>query len=365
MRRAVFRYLERLVVHDGAFRALARLRVAVFRRLLPVAPDGLQATRRGDVLTTLVRDAGRLQDRPLRVVQPLVSGLVVAGLAVIGVAWLSPIAATVLGLDLIVTLRVATGLVTALGRDAERRIAPLRADLVDGVLDHLARVDVLRAYGADTAARVAINELDAQLRRAQTRQSAAAGAVASVFTLAGGAPLIVSALTVIDRVVLPLALAARCRARASAERIDTVVPDQRPPGIPVPPATAGPAPAADATIVLRGVTARWPGAATAALTPAILSCARVIACSSPGWAGRARRRSRTCSCGSSTRMMRSPWAESTCEACTPTRCASASFCVSSSRTSSTSRRRTSIPTEPTPCWRSCSAPPHPLTGPCS
>lgn len=290
--RAVFRYLERLVAHDGAFRALARLRVAVFRRLLPVAPDGLRATRRGDVLTTLVRDVDTLQDLPLRVVQPLVSGLVVAGLAVVGVAWLSPTAATVLGLGLIVTLAVATGLVTALGRDAERRIAPLRADLVDGVLDYLARFDVLRAYGADTAARVAINELDAQLRRAQTRQSAAAGAVAAVFTLAGGALLIVSALAVapefasgsltgpqlvllallplavIDAVaVLPLALAAWWRVRASAERIATVVPDQRPPGIPVPPATGQLAPAGDATVVLRGVTARWPGAATAALAP--------------------------------------------------------------------------------------------------
>ncbi len=40
--RAVFRYLERLVAHDAAFRALSALRVSIFRRLLPVAPDGLR-----------------------------------------------------------------------------------------------------------------------------------------------------------------------------------------------------------------------------------------------------------------------------------------------------------------------------------
>lgn len=289
--RAVFRYLERLVGHDGAFRALARLRVSVFRRLLPVAPDGLRATRRGDVLTTLVRDVDTLQDLPLRVVQPLVSGLVVAGLAVVGVAWLSPAAAGVLGLGLVLALAAATALVTALGRGAERRIAPLRADLADAVLDYLGRLDVLRAYGADAAARAGIDALDARLRREQTRQSLAAGSVAALFTLAGGSLLVASALTaapelaaggltgpqfvllalvplaVVDAVaVLPLALAAWWRVRASAARIAAVVPEERPAGIPTPPQAAAPLPDGSA-LVLRGVTARWPSAAGPALAP--------------------------------------------------------------------------------------------------
>ncbi len=291
--RAVFRYFERLVGHDGAFRALARLRVAVFRRLLPVAPDGLRATRRGDVLTTLVRDVDTLQDLPLRVIQPLVSGLVVAGLAVVGVAWLSPAAAAVLGGGLLLALAAATALVTAVGRGAERRIAPLRADLADAVLDYLGRLDVLRAYGADAAARAAIDALDARLRREQTRQSLAAGSVAALFTLAGGSLLVASALTaapelaaggltgpqfvllalvplaVVDAVaVLPLALAAWWRVRASARRIAAVVPEDRPEGIPAPSSATAEAPQPRGSdVVLRGVTARWPGAGAAALAP--------------------------------------------------------------------------------------------------
>ncbi|MDO8337503.1 MAG: thiol reductant ABC exporter subunit CydC, partial [Microcella sp.] len=85
--RAVLRYLERVVGHDATLRALAGLRVSVFRRLVPVAPDGLRTARSGDVLTTLVQDVDTLQDLPLRVAQPLVSAGVVAGLAVVGVAW--------------------------------------------------------------------------------------------------------------------------------------------------------------------------------------------------------------------------------------------------------------------------------------
>ena len=39
--RAVFRYLERLVSHDAAFRLLARLRVRFYAHLEPLAPAGL------------------------------------------------------------------------------------------------------------------------------------------------------------------------------------------------------------------------------------------------------------------------------------------------------------------------------------
>ena len=41
--RGFFRYEERLVGHDAAFRVLANLRVRVYRRLEQVAPGGLPA----------------------------------------------------------------------------------------------------------------------------------------------------------------------------------------------------------------------------------------------------------------------------------------------------------------------------------
>ena len=57
--RAVFRYLERLVAHDVAFRLLARLRVRFYRHLEPLAPAGLPAFRRGDLLARLVATSTR------------------------------------------------------------------------------------------------------------------------------------------------------------------------------------------------------------------------------------------------------------------------------------------------------------------
>lgn len=290
--RAVLRYLERLVGHDAAFRALATLRVSVYRRLLPVAPDGLRGTRRGDLLTTLVRDVDALQDLPLRVVQPLTSAASVAGLAVVGVWWVSPAAAIVLAVGIALTSAIAIAALSVLGRGAERRIAPLRAELADAVLDYLARWETLRVFGADAERRDAVLALDDRLRRAQSGQSAATGVVAAVMTLGGGAMvlatlvllrpelasgsvsgpvlvmLVLVPLAVVEVVApLPGALAAWWRVRASAQRIRSVVPDSVPAEVPQPPVSPQPAPVGDSVIRLERVSARWPGATSPALAP--------------------------------------------------------------------------------------------------
>ncbi len=282
--RAVFRYLERLVAHDAAFRALGTLRVSVFRRLLPVAPDGLSGVRRGDLLTALVRDVDALQDLPLRVLQPIVTGLVVSGLAVVGIWWVSPAAGAAVLVGLVVTTVVAAAVMASVSRDADARIAPLRAQLADAVLEYLTRWETLRAFGADVERRERVVDLDAELRRAQTRQSAAAGSVAALFTAGAGATLL-AVLSVTEPVfisgaitgpvlallvlvplavfelvaALPGALSAWWRVRASADRIASIVPASTPPELPTAPVMPIAVPHGPLSIRLRGVTARWPG----------------------------------------------------------------------------------------------------------
>lgn len=296
--RAVFRYLERLVAHDAAFRALGTLRVSVFRRLLPVAPDGVRGVRRGDLLTTLVRDVDALQDLPLRVLQPVITGLVVSGLAVVGIWWVAPTAGAVVLAGLVITTAIAAATMAALSREADARIAPLRAQLADAVFEYLTRWETLRAFGADVERRERVVELDAALRRAQTRQSAATGSVAALFTLGAGAtllavllatePVLVAGsitgpvlallvlvpLAVFELVAaLPSALSAWWRVRASADRIATIVPDSVPAELPIAPANPVSVPTGPLSIRLRGVTARWPGDPRIALGPIDLDLA--------------------------------------------------------------------------------------------
>ncbi|HVL18245.1 MAG TPA: thiol reductant ABC exporter subunit CydD, partial [Gemmatimonadales bacterium] len=101
MGRAVFRYAERLVSHDAVLRMLAELRVAVYRGLERVAPAGLRATRRGDLLSRLVSDVDALQDYWLRWLLPAGTALAVGTGAVAFTAWMLPEAGLVLAAGLL------------------------------------------------------------------------------------------------------------------------------------------------------------------------------------------------------------------------------------------------------------------------
>lgn len=289
--RAVFRYLERLSAHDAAFRTLAELRVDVYRRLVPVSPDGVRGVRDGELLSTVVRDVDTLQDQPLRVRQPLVTSAIVVGLALVAVSFVSIAAATVLAVVLALTTAAAIGLLTLVSREAERRIAPLRGRYAAAVLDYLTRWEELVAFDADEAARRELTAIDRHLLRAQRRQTLAAGFVGAVFTLGAGvsvvgtllvaspgvalgditgpqlAMLVLVPLAVVELMaVLPGAVAARWRVNASADRLSSAIPASVPAEIPTPPPSPVPIPAGPVAVRMRDVSARWPGATSDAVS---------------------------------------------------------------------------------------------------
>ncbi|MGJ1629636.1 thiol reductant ABC exporter subunit CydC [Clavibacter sepedonicus] len=295
--RAAFRYLERITSHDAAFRALATLRVGVFERLLPFAPAGLRDTRRGDLLTRLVGDVDRLQDLPLRVVQPLAVSVLVQA-ASVAVVWAVLPAA---GIALLVALVVGVGATTALAGRTETRIAPLRALLQDLVLDLVGGLDVLTAFGAVDDRLAAIDRAAADLRRAELRSASAAGITTGVvlagtgvvagWTVLQGVPGLASGaldpawlalaalvpLALVEQATaVPLAVQAWRRVRTSAARVAGVVPESVPDEIPREPvrADADPvpvaAPARGTTLEVRDLVTRWPGAGQDALAPVSL-----------------------------------------------------------------------------------------------
>lgn len=310
--RASFRYLERLTGHDASLRQLAATRSDLVRRLIPLAPDGLGRTRRGSVLGALVDDVDDLQNLPLRVVEPLAgSALVVLG-SIVLVTIVYPPAGLTLAICLVAAGLAAAFWGWAVGGRAEQSIAPLRARLTDALLDHLGSLDVLVAYGAESASRTRIRDADAAVRRAVVRRSVAqAGTTAVVTLLAGaasiaaiavaapaaldGAALTGPALAVIVLVpmgvfevfaAVPLAAAAWRQVRASATRIAEALPSSPPAGLvddTVP--STGAAPDLGTGLKLRDVSARWPHAEGVALHAVNLDVApgeRVLVVGSSG-----------------------------------------------------------------------------------
>ena len=283
--RAVFRYLERLAGHDASFRQLATIRAGVFERLLPIAPDGLAASRRGDLLARFVDDVDELQNVPLRVVQPVVSAAIILVLAVVGVAFLAPESGGAVLVCLVVGIGATLLVQRRSARRAQRTLAPLRGELQAAVVEHVQSLDVLVAFDAAEAGRRRLDAIAARLAKATRARAVATGAASAAMVAVGGfaaaaslaasAPLLVSGridgptfvvlclvpLAIAEVAgVIPLASSALRLARASAERVASAVPDDVPAGLPVPPADPHTPPSRHPTpaIELRGVCAHWP-----------------------------------------------------------------------------------------------------------
>ncbi|HEY7858865.1 MAG TPA: thiol reductant ABC exporter subunit CydC [Candidatus Nanopelagicales bacterium] len=186
--RGVFRYAERLVSHDAALRSLSALRLAVYDRLAIVAPAGVPAYRRGDLLERMVRDVDTTQDLPLRVLLPYASGAVVAAASVVLAWWLLPAAGVVLLVSLLVaailvpwlTARAAAGGEAATAQARGRQQADTLT-LLDGLADLVAA-----GAGRQWLDRLARDEQD---RMSLARRSAWASGLAAALgvLLSGGA----------------------------------------------------------------------------------------------------------------------------------------------------------------------------------
>jgi thiol reductant ABC exporter CydC subunit len=277
--RSVFRYAERLVGHDAAFRGLTRLRESVYARLELLAPVGLARFSRGDLLARLVADVDTAMDLPLRVVLPWVQAVLVSLATVAFLLWLSPGAGVATAVALAFGLLVVPWLVARIAARAEERLAPLRGDVSSSVVASLAASADLLAFGATGSALARIRDRDAQLTAVARRESAGLGVAAGLSIAAQGAAVLAALALAIPAVSagtlapvwlavvalvplaaydllsgLPASALALQRVRASARRVTEVLDEPLPVAAPEHP--LGP-PLAPYAVSVRRVSARW------------------------------------------------------------------------------------------------------------
>jgi ABC-type transport system involved in cytochrome bd biosynthesis fused ATPase/permease subunit len=184
--RGFLRYEERLVGHDAAFRVLATLRVRVYRRLEQVAPGGLPAFRRGDLLARMVRDVDSLQDVILRVIPPFTIALLVGLGTVIVMWWMLPAAGLVLALALILAATVVPWLTGVLARRREARFSHVRGELSVSVVDLIEGASELVAFGATSAQLATVRQHDTDLAGIATASAGTAGIGLALTTALSG-----------------------------------------------------------------------------------------------------------------------------------------------------------------------------------
>ncbi|WP_405012230.1 thiol reductant ABC exporter subunit CydD [Kitasatospora sp. NBC_01539] len=279
--RSVFRYAERLVSHDAVLRALAGIRTDVHRRLERLAPAGLPAFRRGDLLARLVADVDAVQDHHLRWRLPAAVALLVSAGSAAALGLLLPAAGAVLAVGLLLGGAAVPALATRLSGRADRRRATARGELATAVVDTLTGTAELTVAGALPRRLAAARAADARLTALDARSAAGAALGAGLTALVTGATLVASAAAGVHGVAtgalpgvclavvvltplaafeavagMPTAVRYRERSRTARARLDEVL------AAPVPVAEPdAPAPLPDEVlpVTVRGLAARWPG----------------------------------------------------------------------------------------------------------
>lgn len=207
--RPLARYLERLVSHDDALRALGRIRARFYERIEPLAPAQLEGFRRGELLGRMVGDVDSLQGLYLRgLVSPLAA--LIVGAACVGVtAAVLPAAAAILAVGLLLASLIVSVLAAAVSRAAGRRQAPARAELTAELVELLRGAPELVVYGREEETLARIRSRSRELARLGRRDALAAG-------LANALSILIAGLTVAG--VLAVAVSAH-----DADTLDRVL----------------------------------------------------------------------------------------------------------------------------------------------
>lgn len=198
--RTVGRYGERLVTHEAAFRILADLRSWLFRRLIPLAPAGLERYASGDLAGRLRADIDSLENLYLRIIAPLCSGVISILLAGLVVACFSTKAAVGLLALLLVAGLLVPLWVRRMAQQPGQQSVELAAALRNQVSQGLQGAEELLLLGASEQQAGQVERLSGELVRRQVSLGRLAGlTVAGVVGLAGLA-LVLMALVVIPEV---------------------------------------------------------------------------------------------------------------------------------------------------------------------
>ena len=125
--RTLFRYFEKLVTHDATFRILAKLRVQVFEKIIPLSPAVLNRYRNSDLLNRLVSDVDTLDSLYLRLIAPFITAIFVILAMCIGLSFVNVPLALGLGVSLLLLVLVIPTVFYQLGKKFVDKLVHSRA----------------------------------------------------------------------------------------------------------------------------------------------------------------------------------------------------------------------------------------------
>ncbi|AAP96425.1 cysteine/glutathione ABC transporter ATP-binding protein/permease CydC [[Haemophilus] ducreyi] len=184
--RTVSRYFERLVTHDATFRVLANLRVAVFRKLIPLSPAKLNHFRHSELLNRLVADVDTLDTLYLNLLSPFVSAIMVIAFMAIGLSFISPLLVWLICGSLLALLMLFPWLFYRLGRQSGAKAIQARAAYRSQFIEWVQMNAEFLLFGSLSQATVKLAQTESVWFKAQNKESQLTGLSNGLLILSNG-----------------------------------------------------------------------------------------------------------------------------------------------------------------------------------
>ncbi|BBX02152.1 ABC transporter ATP-binding protein [Mycolicibacterium moriokaense] len=198
--RGILGYCERLASHDTALRAAAGVRERLYARLATGPADAVMRRHTGELVSDIGSSVDELSDVLVRAVVPIAVAAVLGSAATITIALISPVAAAVLALCLLVA-GVATPALAARAAVAAENLAALHRSQRDtAAMMALEHAPELRVSGR-------LDEVLADADRQQRDWGDAIDRAAAPAALASAAPIAAIGASVLGAVVCGIAIA--------------------------------------------------------------------------------------------------------------------------------------------------------------
>lgn len=173
--RTASRYFERLVTHDATFRVLANLRVAVFRKLIPLSPAGINRYRNSELLNRLVADVDTLDTLYLNLLSPFISAVMVILFMGIGLSFISETLMWLICGTLAALLFILPALFYRLGRKLGKTAVVARAEYRSQFIEWIQLNAEFLLFGVQQRATEKLQATEKRWLNAQGRESQLSG----------------------------------------------------------------------------------------------------------------------------------------------------------------------------------------------
>ncbi len=173
--RTVARYFEKIITHDATFRILAKLRVQVFEKIIPLSPAVLNRYRNSDLLNRLVSDVDTLDSLYLRLLAPFFTAIFVIIAMTIGLSFINLPLAFGLGVFLLILLLLIPTIFYRLGQQFGEPLIQARATYRIQFLEFIQAQAELLLFNAEDQVKEKMAATEKDWQTAQSKEAKLSG----------------------------------------------------------------------------------------------------------------------------------------------------------------------------------------------